>query len=206
MNSSKNEESVLSKIEKTILTELVQTYDFIKEDLPKLRATQFQDTGTAFRKITLSEIRLAINSNPRTEAFDSPILKALDNICKRGKAILFDIRFMRNLEYHDMQLCFEIGQGLKTFEYKNITTKIIRLYAEKPLSKKEMSSRNILDPKDRINQMKKERDAGYTESFGKAATLESQLHRENIEDEINKHRSLIGTPPVKLTPKGIEIK
>jgi hypothetical protein len=184
----------LKQIEEIILTEIQQSYDFVKAEIPELHPTQFQETGRLLRKLPMSTIRSWTARNPRSEAFDEELLAALDSICGKGKLVVFDFRYSRDLEFHDLQLCVELGLGIKNFKGDGPPViEVKRLYSKQPLTASERAKRHvILDPKNQIEKLKRKRDERFRQRFGwRDFSLENRLHRENLADESRLKKAIL---------------
>jgi hypothetical protein len=184
----------LKQIEKIISTETQQGFDFIEHEIPSIPVGPLRQTGVLWRKVKLSDLRVRTNRPPRTEAFDGPVLRALDSLCRRGRLKVFDLRFHRDLEYHDVLVSCEIGLGVKSFDGNGPPTiEIVRLYSKEPLTAQEMKSPHIIrSPKAVIEELKSKRDEQFRKRFGwRDFDLEHKLHRKQVMEEIALKRKLV---------------
>ena len=181
----------VKQIQKTILEKLSENFDFKKTG----EIGPLTDEGKIFRKITMSDLRSWTGRTTRCDDFDAPLLTALDNISKAGKLLIFNARYHPDLEYHDIQLIVEIGEGCKNFQGAGPPKiEITKLYSKLPLSKKQRQDRKAAIPeiKLELERLREARDKRFRERFGASGlAVESQLHREDIQDEIDLKRRLI---------------
>lgn len=181
LEKEKREIRCPKEIEKIILENVQQTFDFVAYELPDIKCSAREETGLLWRRFLLSHVRLWCGLS---EADDDLILSALDGLAKKGKLKIFNIQLTRDTNINDCGFCSELGKGKRTVGYTDIELNVERLYSKKPLGKGERDEYTILDVKATVEKIRQQRDRHFEQRFGKIDfNIERQLHREDLIEE-----------------------
>jgi hypothetical protein len=184
---------VPTQVGQIFLENLCSGFSFIPAELPDVYIdSRFEETGMLHhRRKPLSHFR---NWCGLGEADDDLILEVLDNLAKTGQIKVFHVANPdRTMHYNDCSFGIEIGRGVRSWQGADAPRfSSLRYYADEPLRKKEHDKFSIFDVKARVEAIRKDRDERFRKRFGASGLeMESKLHREKIEEELDLKRRLI---------------
>lgn len=125
---------------------------------------EFEEPGLLWGRVQLSSLRIWCGLEADD---DDQILTALDNLAKHGKLKIFWLQARREMHYNDILFHVEIGVAKRTPFPVNQKSSVVRLYYEEPLRKSEQDEYSILNSKERVEEIRAERDKLFSQRFGK---------------------------------------
>jgi hypothetical protein len=171
-------------IEKIIIQELLGRYSFIEREDKSITVDPLKEAGLLWNSFLLSDIRDWIGKDAQS---DGPLLDILDSLVQKGKLLIFRAEIRREDHFNDIHFVSEVGKGFRQWNDNCREVVPVRLYSERPLTKKEREKPfAILNIRERVEQIRKRRDEHFQRRFGisNEAELLRKFHREDIEDDV----------------------